>query len=418
MAIAASATESDLPSPPAADPTPDQLVARAEALIPALVEQQAQTEKRTFYAPEMHEEFQRAGFYRILVPRRYGGLEMGIDTFFRVSMALARGCPSTGWMFCLAAAHAIPVATLFPEPAQRELFASGEFFCPGTVVPSGTPERTAGGWVVDGTWGYCSGAPYATHFLGHTLVVREGRDEPEPMLFVVPRDRWHRLDDWGDSLGLRGSGSHSITMEGAFIPDHYTLPTHHGMVTVTEGTPGLDLHRNPMYGSGQLSFMVFESAVVAVGMARGALDAYDELMRTRTTLFPPIVGRAENTDYQGWYGQAVALVETAEAAIMGVVRQWQELGARGPENFTKETEWRIALVCREVITLCWRAVESYLFPTAGSSAARQGARIERIWRDMSTMRTHAGIAIMLAGIGNREVTRAAFGIDEQEINAS
>jgi 3-hydroxy-9,10-secoandrosta-1,3,5(10)-triene-9,17-dione monooxygenase len=405
--------------PAPAVPTSAEILARAEAIAADLVERQAETERRTFYSAQTHDDFRRAGLYRILVPRRYGGYEMDIDTFFRVSMALARGCPSTGWMFCLAAAHAIPVATLFDEPAQAELFRTGEFFCPGTVVPAGTATRTAdGAWVLDGAWPYCSGAPYATHFLGHTLVTRVAGGEPEPMMFVAPRHLWTRGQDWGDALGLKGSGSHSITLHRARIPEHLTLPTHLGMVTVTEGTEGLRIHGNPMYGGGQLSFMVFESACVAIGMAKGALDAYDELMVSRVTPFPPIVRRAESPDYQQWYGQAAGLVATAEVALTGAMREWKDACAAGPASFTKHLEWRIATICREIITLCWRAVESYLFPTAGSSAARQGQRIERIWRDMSMMRTHAGIANLLAATANRELTRARFEIDQHELDAA
>jgi 3-hydroxy-9,10-secoandrosta-1,3,5(10)-triene-9,17-dione monooxygenase len=419
MTLTRSAAEHESPAPPEPDLTPAQIIARAKAIAPTLVERQAETERRTFYAQETHEEFVKAGFYRILVPRRFGGYEFGADTFFRVSMELARGCPSTGWMYCLAAAHAIPVATLFDEQAQQDLFRTGEFFCPGTVLPGGTAERAPdGGWVLDGTWAYCSGAPYATHFLGHTLIMPEGAQEPVPMMFVAPRDVWKRKHDWGDSLGLKGSGSHSIVIERGHLPAHLTLPTHLGLVTVTGGTPGQRLHGNPMYGGGQLSFMVFESACIAVGMAKGALDAYDELMRSRTTLFPPIMGRAESTDYQHWYGQATGLVATAEAAVLNGIEQWKQLCAQGPASFTQEAEWRIAMICREVVNLCWRAVETYLFPTAGSSAVRNGERIERVWRDMSMMRTHAGLSVLLAGIANREYTRARFAVEQQELNAA
>nr|BFE84745.1 hypothetical protein GCM10020093_073460 [Planobispora longispora] len=102
------------------------------------------------------------------------------------------------------------------------------------------------------------------------------------MMFIVPRREWTRLDDWGLQLGLKGSGSHGIAMRDALIPAHYTMDTHISQVTVTDGTPGRDLHGNPEYGGGQLSFMVIEDAILAVGMARGALDAYEDLMRSRT----------------------------------------------------------------------------------------------------------------------------------------
>jgi len=57
-------------------------------------------------------------------------------------------------------------------------------------------------------------------------------------MFVIPRGQWRQLDDWGKQLGLRGSGSHSIAIENARIPDYFALPgTHMSLATVTEGTP-------------------------------------------------------------------------------------------------------------------------------------------------------------------------------------
>jgi 3-hydroxy-9,10-secoandrosta-1,3,5(10)-triene-9,17-dione monooxygenase len=396
------------PSSAAPGRSPEELIALAEAVAPALVERQAETEQRTFYAQDTHEEFTEAGLYRILVPRRYGGYEYGIETFLRVSMALARGCPSTGWMYCLGAAHALAAATFFEEEAQDELFASGEFICPLMIVPSGTAERTGdGGWVLDGTWKYGSGSPYATHFMGHTMVDSGGAG-PEPMLFVAPRSEWRRLDDWGGQLGLNGSGSHSIVMEGGRIPGHFAIErTHASQAAVDEGTPGLRLHGRPEYAGGPLSFMNLEVAALAVGMATGALDAYEELMRTRTTVVPPIVGRAENPDYQFWYGEATALIATAEAALFGAVQEWNAQCARG--GFTREHDLRLSGVARHVIKLCWRAVEEYLFPTAGSSSVRHGQRIERVWRDMSTFHTHSGISVLLPTMALRELAQLRFG---------
>jgi 3-hydroxy-9,10-secoandrosta-1,3,5(10)-triene-9,17-dione monooxygenase len=389
------------------------MVARAEAIAATLVARQAETEERTFYAVDTHEEFQRAGFYRILVPRRYGGYEFGIDTFMRVVMALTRGCPSSGWMYCLGHAHALVVASMFGERAQEEIFAGGDFISPATIVPNGTAERTPDGdWLISGTWGYNSGSPYATHFIGHVLVSQEEGAPPSPMLFIAPRDQWRRLNDWGRQLGLKGSGSHSITMDGGLVPAHFTLPTHVSQVDVTGGTPGLALHGNPEYGGGQLSFMVIEDAILAVGMALGALDAYEELMRARTTMFPPIVPRAENPDFQFWYGEATAMIATGQAAVLNAVQQWRELCEQGPAAVTKEQELRLAGICHQVVNLCWHAVENYLFPTAGSSAVRQGERIERVWRDMSMFHSHAGFAIFLSTIAKRDLAKARFGVTD------
>jgi 3-hydroxy-9,10-secoandrosta-1,3,5(10)-triene-9,17-dione monooxygenase len=413
MAVVSIVPEYGYPLPPEPGLTPEEVVARAEAIARTLVARQNEVEERTYYAADIHEEFRKAGFYRILVPRRYGGYEFGVDTFVRVSMALTAGCPSTGWMYTLGAAHALAVATLFDERAQDEVFADGDFISPGAVMPTGTAEPAPdGGWIVNGTWAYCSGAPYATHFLGHALVSPAPGAEPELIMFVVPRSQWRRLDDWGAQLGLKGSGSHSIVMENGHVPAHLTLPIHMSQYSVTEGTPGLELHGNPQYGGGPLSFMLLEGAALAVGIAKGGLDAYEELMRARTTLFPPIVGRVENADFQYWYGEASGLIATAEAAILNAVEQWQDMCTEGPAAFTRERELRLSSIVREVVRLAWRAVEGYLFPTAGSSAVRRGERIERIWRDLSTLNSHAGTAVFVNAIANREYAKARFNVED------
>ena len=44
------------------------------------------------------------------------------------------------------------------------------------------------------------------------------------MLFVAPRSEWTMLDDWGHTLGLKGSGSNSIVFDGGRIPEYFALP--------------------------------------------------------------------------------------------------------------------------------------------------------------------------------------------------
>jgi 3-hydroxy-9,10-secoandrosta-1,3,5(10)-triene-9,17-dione monooxygenase len=414
MTAARSVPSDGHPSPPEPGLTPEDVVARAERIAATLVARQAETEERGYYALDTHNELLGAGMYRLLVPRRYGGYEFDLGTYLRVVTALARGCPSTGWMYTFGAAHALQAAALFGEQAQDELFAAGDFISPATVAPVGFAERADdGGWIVDGVHPYSSGSPYATHFIGHTLVAGEDGAPPAPMLFVVPRERWRRLDDWGALLGLKGSGSHSVVLEKVHIPEHFGLPgTHLGLTSVAGGTAGRELHGNPLYGGGILSSLQFQLAALAIGMATGALDAYAELMRDRTTTFPPITTRAENADFQFHYGEAAGRIATAEAALSGAVRQWEETAAREVGAFTREVDIRLSTIVRQVIGLCWSAVSEHLFPTAGSSSVRSGARIERVWRDMSTLHSHAGVAVFLTTLANRELAKLVFDVQD------
>ncbi len=411
MTAARSLPADGYPPPPEPGLTPEEVVARAERIAAGLVDRQQETEERGYYGLDTHNEFLGAGFYRLLVPKRYGGYEFGLDTYLRVVMAIARGCPSTAWMYTFGASHAHLAATLFGEQAQDELFAGGDFVCPATIGPVGFAEPAEdGGWIVDGVHRYSSGSPYATHFMGHTLVPGGEGEPPAPMLFVVPRDRWERLDDWGAQLGLKGSGSHSVKLDRVHVPSHHALPgTHMGMTNVVDGTPGLELHGNTLYGGGVLSMAQFQVGALAVGMATGALDAYSDLMRARSTIYPPITPRSQDADYQLHFGEAAGRIAAARAALTDAARQWHEIAEAGSAAFTREVDVRLSLISREALRLSWAAVSDHLFPTAGSSSVRAGERIERIWRDMSTLHSHVGVSIFLSKIANRELATLVFG---------
>lgn len=204
----------------APDPTltESEIIERAVALRPALLERQQQTEQLTHYPKDTHEDFLRAGFYRILQPRRYGGYEFGLPVFYRVVTETARGCPSTGWALSLTAAHVLQVATVFDEKAQDEIFGpDGDFRAASTVVPVGVAERDGDGRVVlDGTWPYSSGAPYSTHYLGQTLRAPATPDGPPgpPVLFVAPRSVWTVLDDWHGVLACAAAAPTASTWNG------------------------------------------------------------------------------------------------------------------------------------------------------------------------------------------------------------
>ena len=118
------------------------------------------------------------------MPRRYGGLEVDLPTFYEVIMSIARGCPSTGWMLALSTAHSLQLASYYSEEPRRmrssapiggTYVASASFgFEDAVAVP------VAGGYRVTGTWHFCSGVPFATHHMGltHELTVPTRRSWP------------------------------------------------------------------------------------------------------------------------------------------------------------------------------------------------------------------------------------------------
>lgn len=404
-------------SPPEPELTPKDLLARARALRPLLVERQAETEERTFYSEEVHEALLEAGFYRMLVPRRFGGYEVDIPTFLRVIVEVAAGCPSSAWCLCLAAGHALQVGALFEERAQAEIFGDGDFRCPAVAAPAGTATRSEDGWVLNSTHPYSSGCPYGTHYMGQTFTPppEEGAP-PGILLFVAPRSAWTRLDDWGDTLGLKGSGSHSVRLENAHIPAHWALENMWMVDTdVSRGTPGFRLHGNPMYAGRTLSFFQAELASVMVGAVKGALVEYEETLRTRKTQRPPIVPRYLDPDYQRWLGLAIGHVATAEAALVQCAEQYMEICQRAAETgepFTREDDLRLNVVAREVVAMAWNVMQGEIMKTAGTSAARNGQRLERIYRDMTMGWGHFGTIV--GDWAARELAREHLGLATEE----
>ena len=396
--------------PPEPDLTQAEIVARAEALAPGLVERQAETEDLRTYPLRTHEEFDAAGFYRILVPRRYGGYEFDLGTFWRVVIAIARGCPSTAWCFCLAAGHALQVGNLFGEQAQAELFGDGDFLCPAVAAPAGEATRTDDGWELTSTHAYSSGAPYSTHFMGQTFVRGEGDETPRLLLFIALRSEWTMLDDWGDALGMKGSGSQSVRFEQARIPARFAFEDSWMVdVDVSNGSPGSRLHGNPMYAGRTLGFFQGELTAILVGSVKGALDEYEEILRTRKTQRPPIVPRYEDPDYQRWLGVALGKVATAEAALLQVAEQYAELCRRGVEDgipFSREDDLRLNLVAREALGLAWDAMQGTVLRTAGTP--RNGQRLERIYRDMTMGWSH--FSNVVADWSARELAREHLGL--------
>ena len=185
----------------------EELVARAAGLREQLHAESDAAEERGGYSPEMHQAFVDAGFYRMLQPRMFGGYEMDLADYFRVIIEIGRGDPQTGWALCLAAGHAFQIGAFFSEPAQTEIFGiEGDVVIPSRAVPGGTATRVDGGWQVDGTWDYCSGATYATHALLLALTPQPA-GPPERRMVVLPRSDFEILDDWGGgrTLGLGGT---------------------------------------------------------------------------------------------------------------------------------------------------------------------------------------------------------------------
>ena len=393
---------------PEPDLTPEAVIGRARALIPAIRDQQDEAERLGHHLPDLDRRFAEAGFYRILQPRRFGGYEFGLPDFWRVMLAVSAGDPGTGWGLTLGAHHALVVGAWFSAAGQRDIFApAGDFRCPHRPPPMGTAEPADGGYVVSGTWDYCSGIAHATHFMGNATVAGTS----DRIAVVIPRQQVTVLDDWGGgaTLGMNASGSNSVRADAVFVPAHRTVAadwTRHD-----PPAPGAALHGNPLY-CGRI-YAVYHAGLVipVIGAARAALQEYEQIITTRPTHFPPQVPRYTHPDYQRPFGEALALTDAAETIVLRAGEEYMERAARwtrGGAPFTREDDVRLYAVIQQAGQLAARAVE-IIFAAAGSSAARRGTRLQRCYRDAAMYRGHiAAQHLVTAG----ELARVHFGLPD------
>ena len=369
--------------------SPADLVAAADELRPHLLEEQAATEERTRYSEELHERFRDVGFYRILQPRRFGGLELDPVTFYRVMMSIARGCPSTGWMLTLGSGHALQIASAWPAEAQEEIFGDGHFVASASFVAKdalATP--VDGGYCLRGSWSFCSGAPYATHHVGLAPT-----PEGPPVILAIPRKDFTVQDDWGDLIGLKGSGSHSVVVEDALIPAHHAVTFEQFLGFELASTPGYELHGNPLYGGAFVEFAMGELNSVQVGNAQGAVDEFERIITARRTWTPSVgdgPSRAENKDYQRCLGLGIAYTDAAYSIVERCGELYLDHARDAMEGGTPISEERGFRIYGQLMSahkLCWEAGET-VFRAASTSGARDGTRMQRLWRDLCAFRTN------------------------------
>jgi 3-hydroxy-9,10-secoandrosta-1,3,5(10)-triene-9,17-dione monooxygenase len=367
------------------------MIARAKALRPMVRADAPEAEKRGFYSRELHEAFDKAGFYRCLQPRKFGGYQFDIRTFFKVMIEISTGDPGIGWCLCLASGHALQIGTNFDEPTQAKIFGpKGHFIAP--YSPSGPSPDAAcvavpGGYRVKGKWRYCSGVPYSTHFLGLAPMIGEphpGGPTKKLVTVVVPRDQYEILDDWHDMFGLRGSGSNSVVIKDAIIPPEFVNDQIFAG-DANGSSPGMAIHGTPLYGGLFSAFGAGELACSQVGAAWAALEAFELHIKEAKPLFSPKMYKFEHYDWQRIFGLALSMANAAEAVLLRVGELYMEHAAA--KHFTDAEAMQLWGMEHQASRLAWEAGYD-LFRASSSQSIRDGQLMQRLFRDFATFRNN------------------------------
>jgi 3-hydroxy-9,10-secoandrosta-1,3,5(10)-triene-9,17-dione monooxygenase len=366
----------------APDPTREELVARARAMIPALRSRANATEAARRIPDETIADLQSAGFFRILQPRRWGGYEMDPQAFFEVQIALAEGCMSTGWTFGVVGGHPYELA-LFPDAAQREVWGEdAATLVSSSYQPVGRVERVEGGFRLSGRWGFSSGCEHCTWVLLGALVPPETPDgAPDMRTFLLPR-RDYRIEDTWQVFGLKGTGSQDILVDSAFVPEHRTHRAADGFLC---RNPGQAENDGALYTLPWAQVFVRLVSTASIGGARGAVQAAVEIARGRISTNTGKVSKTDPTLLNA-IARAHAMLDELEAVLDRNFTDMMRLARAGePIPMEKRTLYRFQ--SGSVVRRC-AAVVDELMPLLGGRAIYLSSPIVRYWLDLNAARAH------------------------------
>ncbi len=145
-----------------ADIDAQPVVREAAALRPVLRRYREEIEREQRLPPELVARLRDAGFYKMVIPRSLGGLQLDTLTYLRVVELLAEGCGSVGWNLGNGGVGQLVTLGL-PDDGVQEIYGKrADTIIAGTAVPGGGQAvEVAGGYRVSGRWQFGSGCQEA-----------------------------------------------------------------------------------------------------------------------------------------------------------------------------------------------------------------------------------------------------------------
>jgi acyl-CoA dehydrogenase len=365
-------------------------VAVAEELAPTFAARAAGHDADDTFVFDNYADLRERRVFSAPVPAELGGGGASHPEMCHLLRTLAHGCSSTALALSMHAHQVlIPVWRWRHEHAPVEPFlrrlAAEELVIASSggsdwLTGSGRADKVDGGYRISGRKIFASGSPAADIF-STMAVYDDPADGPTVLHFGVAFDApgVKRHDNW-HTLGMRGTGSHDVTLDGVFVPDAAISA------------------RRPSGRWSHVWHIVAATALpiiysVYVGVAEAARDAaVREAGRRR-----------DDPTVQEMVGAMDTELSAARMAWRSMIDAANR-GRVGPD-VTNEVMIGRSLVGQAALRTAEAAME-----VAGGASFFRAAGLERLFRDLQAARYHA-----LRGPAQRRYAgRLALGLDPNE----
>jgi alkylation response protein AidB-like acyl-CoA dehydrogenase len=332
-------------------------------------------------------EMQRAGMFRMAMPRAWGGPELDFLTQVRVIEELSIADASAGWCTMIGVDGGY-MSAYIDQAVAREMYKDLDSVTAITFAPPGRAVKTKDGFIVNGRWPFGSGCQHATWLIGHFQIFDgdsprlQSNGLPETRFGFLPAEEGEILDTWNTN-GLRGSGSHDWTVKDRFIPEERTF-------NLAAPTPYRD---GPLYALPNL--LIYKVSGVGLGIARGAIEDFIAMASKKPLTFKsPSATKAmmrDETYVQCAVAQAEAMVSSARGFVFEAFGDlWNTMAAGNPPSLKQRARGRLAMASASAA--CLHAVE-LLYKANGGSSVYSGNAFDRRLRDMQTANQHTVVSL-------------------------
>ena len=311
----------------------------------------------------------QAGIGRLFLPESLGGYQIDPVTCAEFCETLADGDSSAAW-FVMVYNSARLMAANWPQSMVEALWGENP---DAMVAASGhtpfTGVRDGEDFLISGRNSFVSGCHHADYVMSPMLV------DGERHVVVVPAGECVIVDNW-DTLGMRGTGSNDVIVDNVKVP---------GYLVVRQANP----QPNPLY-TGTLyrcpSRVVFATYVpTALSLAKRALSELDNLARNKVP-YATDVKLGKRSVAQIHYGKGLAQYRSVRGYFLATLAEvWQR--ATAGEEFSATDRADLYLAGTHAVQTCAEVVR-HVADAAGSSVFDKSQPLERIVRDMETLRHH------------------------------
>jgi alkylation response protein AidB-like acyl-CoA dehydrogenase len=356
-------------------------------LSPAIAKRSAEIEAARRLPLDLLGQLKEAGLFRMFVPSRYGGLGVDLVGGLEILEALARADGSTGWTTMIGSETAHLLSFMRKDRFDALYAQHGpDLIVGGTFNPSGEAKVVEGGYQVTGRWPFASGCEHADYLFGNCVVTENGQPRPgaEPgvpqmrcTLFRNKKDV--RIHDTWSVLGLRGTGSHDISVEGLFVPEEDTFDIF---------GPS-SLAADPHFAAPFFNFMLNMGAVVN-GIAQGAIDDMVAIAKGGKRRMYARAPVTESQLFRHQLGEAEVNLRASRAGLRVVAQEVMAAGVDAPATLPTLIPRASGMLVHNT-DVALKLVNTF-YRAGGASSLRDGSSLQRRFRDAHAFSQHASAA--------------------------